>query len=1135
MAKEELGKLSSEQIQKLAKTISEAKELPSQQEEIIKKVLDGEIEIGNTRITSLERYFDIYSKNLDKVAEKYSDLDDAFLVLNNKLNENYKKLSSDITDLSKQLKKAAEDSNKEPSEKPSKKSSKKAAEVEDTPSKKQTKAKSTDSLLDKGTSEAIKQIAKALTERKGPTGIIGYNPSDTNAGTTSAGSSKAPTAKQPTTEQTAADIKGASAAATSTGQTAEPTGQEAQTQSAQTVVPETVKVESADVDTAARAELKARTEGVDNTTRKKLKTPTPTIFEEIKQLKEAQDAYEALEKAKASGDAAEIQRAEEKYSGLRVLHEGHLHSLETAQQAYFDSVDELEKSSRKKYEQLELAKNQSAEMQAARLTEFRLKELDKVQAAELEAQNAANQLATEIAFASSPESIEFKIKKEDAQNQLTESKKQAESLAKFTAERELYYKQKNGGVLTKDALKRIQEERDAYLKNQKKNEENLSKERERLSKIEYQKKLAENRKELQEGVSALTAKGATIEERKQALYELTHDENGNKNTAKALAAATTAISSLAKNLENTVDEIGKFKGNIDTRLQGSNNETFAGSYWDQLTKDMASVGAVTPFFQQKDFANNIKSLVDRGIAFDLKQRAFLMTIQDKIANTFDVADGTLLRLVRIQQEDSTAGRLGMESALNSFLNEMYENTEYLKDVASSVRGSLQEMEALMSGAEATEVEYQVQKWMGSLYSVGMSQEAVQSIAGALGQIAAGQVDALTSGSGAGNLLVMAANDAGLTISDILTGGLNADETNRLLQATVNYLADIAESSKDNKVVQQQLAGVFGVKASDLRAATNLATDNTTANVYNEYLTYDNMLRQLYKMAGTMGARTSIGEMMTNVWENGQYTLAGSMASSPVSYLLYKTATLLDDTTGGIDFSLPLVMGTGTAQTFNVADLMRVGAVGTGILGSLGQLVNGLASSFSGHMMLASMGIDSGSGLKVTPRGTGDGVGASDIPGASGGATSTSGSGYVGNANSSDIKKSTIQETEDSAKKQIIEAQEEAAATQVDFINANVLKIYELLDDVANGKRSLNVKVAGYGLTQINNSNALSSAQGGVAGLLSNNAATNPISNDALSNGFGGTTSGSGSGVSGSGTVNGVNIGTTIGLGGWTIT
>ena len=64
MANEELGKLSPEQIQKLASTISEAKSLTSQQEEIIKRVLAGEIEIGNTRIASLEKYFDIYSKSL---------------------------------------------------------------------------------------------------------------------------------------------------------------------------------------------------------------------------------------------------------------------------------------------------------------------------------------------------------------------------------------------------------------------------------------------------------------------------------------------------------------------------------------------------------------------------------------------------------------------------------------------------------------------------------------------------------------------------------------------------------------------------------------------------------------------------------------------------------------------------------------------------------------------------------------------------------------------------------------------------------------------------------------------------------------------------------------------------------------
>jgi hypothetical protein len=113
----------------------------------------------------------------------------------------------------------------------------------------------------------------------------------------------------------------------------------------------------------------------------------------------------------------------------------------------------------------------------------------------------------------------------------------------------------------------------------------------------------------------------------------------------------------------------------------------------------------------------------------------------------------------------------------------------------------------------------------------MSQEAVQGIANALGQVAAGQIDGLTGGNGAGNLLVMAANNAGLSIADILTDGIDASDTNKLLQATVNYLAEIAESSKGNNVVQQQLASVFGVKASDLRAAVNLAEPGTTNDIF----------------------------------------------------------------------------------------------------------------------------------------------------------------------------------------------------------------------------------------------------------------------------------------------------------------
>ena len=57
---------------------------------------------------------------------------------------------------------------------------------------------------------------------------------------------------------------------------------------------------------------------------------------------------------------------------------------------------------------------------------------------------------------------------------------------------------------------------------------------------------------------------------------------------------------------------------------------------------------------------------------------------------------------------------------------------------------------------------------------------------------------------------MAANEAGIPISDILTRGITSEETNNLMQAAVNYLAELSASAKDNRVVQQQLANVFGV-------------------------------------------------------------------------------------------------------------------------------------------------------------------------------------------------------------------------------------------------------------------------------------------------------------------------------------
>lgn len=160
------------------------------------------------------------------------------------------------------------------------------------------------------------------------------------------------------------------------------------------------------------------------------------------------------------------------------------------------------------------------------------------------------------------------------------------------------------------------------------------------------------------------------------------------------------------------DQTAGYRSKVDTRLQGSTSNSKAGlqnSYWQKMTLDISSYVGMSPLVKQTEVLNKLASMIDSGISYNVEQRAFLDTISDKIATTFNATDATLLKLVRIQQQDTTAARLGMESALTAFLNNMYETTEYMSEAASGIRVSLYEASALMGARGATEFEYQVQK------------------------------------------------------------------------------------------------------------------------------------------------------------------------------------------------------------------------------------------------------------------------------------------------------------------------------------------------------------------------------------------------------------------------------------------
>ena len=659
----------------------------------------------------------------------------------------------------------------------------------------------------------------------------------------------------------------------------------------------------------------------------------------------------------------------------------------------------------------------------------------KVQKTRLEYEKKTNELLIDMGFTSNQILAADKRQKDmaAAKQALKEANKIKDPIAKAAAQKE-----------AKETLARI--------KNEYKNRTKEEKELDRLKTKQDAAHFAEQKKQVQsiygntfntffnpnktkDALAQLKASGLSDEEAKATVKWAKFD------------AAVGALDNYAKKLNGTIEEVARSQTAIDTRLYGSGNDkSIFGSYWTRMSEHITQRVGMSPLIKQADVVKNLKDLVGQGIAFDVEQRAFLQTISDKIATTFNATDATLLKLVRIQQADTTAARLGMEAALNEFLNSMYETTEYMQSAAQEIRANLYEASALMGAADATAFEYQVQKWMGSLYSVGFNN--TNGLSGALGKLAAGDVSAINDG-GYGNLLVMAANKANLSIADILAEGLDSSTTNELMEAMVEYLGDIYNETKNSKVVQQQFANVFGLTASDLKAAANLF--GSTGTISKNNMDYGGMINNLNKMANSMYARTSTGEMMSNLMDNLNYSMAASIGNNPVLYSLYNIASMLKDVTGdGLSFSIPLYMGTGTAQTFNIPDLMLAGSMAGGILSGMGQMIAGLGTGggFSGAGMLKAFGVNNNSVTTLT-RGTGTGIAA--LTG-----TTTSESGYVSNGSADDMQGSLQNAATEEQEQKVQATEDQHQETKLSDVDEHVVSIYDLLYSVIYGQSSIRV-------------------------------------------------------------------------------
>lgn len=492
---------------------------------------------------------------------------------------------------------------------------------------------------------------------------------------------------------------------------------------------------------------------------------------------------------------------------------------------------------------------------------------------------------------------------------------------------------------------------------------------------------------------------------------------------------TNALKSLSSTINAGMSSYAKYQEGINARLQGSGIDTgiYGANYFSALESKLTTAVGMNPYFSTDKMLNNLQALVEAGIASNVEQRAFIQTAKDEIATTFDATNGTLLRIIRLQQQDSTAARLGMEAYLTRFLNELADNTEYLNQTFDDVSNALMEASSIMTESASTEFEYIVQKWLGALTSVGLGSDTATGIAQAIGYLGSGNVEALSS-SEYQNLLVMSAGRAGLSYSDMLTNGLTAQSTNELLKSMVGYMADI--SKNQSNVVRSQFARTFGLNVSDLVAASNLSS--SLDEVSDNLLSFGDMYNELAYQLNQIPERLTMSGMIDTLFENLAFGLSSNVASNPALAAVWKVTNLISES-GGINIPTVLAAGFGVDMNTNLENIIRSGVIGVSTLGMIGDLVSGLGTTLMPSSILQKLGISSmatsirrGTGLSLRSSGT-----------------TTSVSAFLGNSSSDSIYENAMNVVDDTKNSAMVEA----SNSVTDYSQ----KLYEYVSDAIAGK------------------------------------------------------------------------------------
>ena len=353
-----------------------------------------------------------------------------------------------------------------------------------------------------------------------------------------------------------------------------------------------------------------------------------------------------------------------------------------------------------------------------------------------------------------------------------------------------------------------------------------------------------------------------------------------------------SLSSLLNKINNGINSYTQYALRVNASLEGVQDATTKSQKtYSQVVDSLTDALGSTGLAKMTDVLAQMSNLADRGIVANLEQNAFLMSIKDGIASTFDAANGTLMRLIKLQGEDSTVNRLVMQASLKEYLNSTYQNSQYLYEQFDKVSDNLLEATSLLTSDLSNSLEATVQKWMGSLSSVGLSDTAINNLSAAIGAIGSGNLSGIDQNMQ--NLAIMAANQVGLSYSDLMLGGFTDEQVDSLMSGIVQYLGSLSGSN----VVMSEYARLFGLTISDLKAMQNATSD--LSDIMSTTVASNRSALGNYLAKYNQYLNDAPAQLYDTLYENMFFRFGKNVAEDKGAYQSYKIGGFISDITGSL--------------------------------------------------------------------------------------------------------------------------------------------------------------------------------------------------------------------------------------------